>query len=149
MDLNKIVVKFIKGTIIKGRTNDFFPHKNRFHIEQLNGEIVEINVEQLKAIFFVKDHEGDKHYIKNYNTSVPGGGRLIKVTFYDGESIIGYTQGYSPDRQGFFMVPADPDDNNDRIFVVRSSAVSIEFQTGSIVEKQLTDNEMSLSVLKE
>jgi hypothetical protein len=49
------------------------------------------------------------------------------VKFSDGESIIGYTLGYSPDRQGFFMTPADVKSNNQRIFVVKSASEKIEF----------------------
>jgi hypothetical protein len=49
------------------------------------------------------------------------------VKFSDGESIIGYTLGYSPDRQGFFMTPADSKSNNQRIFVVKSASEKIEF----------------------
>ncbi len=148
MELNKVVVKFINGTIMKGRTNDFLPHKKRFHLEQINGEIIEVDVDQLKAIFFVKDHEGDKNHIKSYNETVPGGGRKIKVTFFDGECITGYTQGYSTDRHGFFMTPADMKDNNSRIFVVMSSSVDIEFQRASLDEKQLTDNKQTPNMPK-
>jgi hypothetical protein len=39
---------------------------------------------------------------------------------------VGYTTGYSPDRAGFYMVPADLKGNNDRIFVVVSATESIE-----------------------
>ncbi len=148
MELNKVVVKFINGTIMKGHTNDFLPHKKRFHLGQLNGEIIEVDVDQLKAIFFVKDHEGDKNYIKSYNETVPGGGRKIKVTFFDGECITGYTHGYSSDRHGFFITPADLKDNNSRIFVVISSAVNIEFQRASLDEEKAIGNKKTLTMLK-
>lgn len=148
MELNKVVAKFVNGTIMKGHTNDFLPHKKHFHLEQLKGEIIEVDVDQLKAIFFVKDHEGDKNYIKSYNETVPGGGRKIKVTFIDGECITGYTHGYSSDRQGFFITPADLKDNNSRIFVVISSAVNIEFQRASLDEQQTIDNKQALIRMK-
>ena len=42
---------------MKGQTTDFFPNKNDFHLELLSGEIVKIETEQLKSLFFVKDFE--------------------------------------------------------------------------------------------
>ena len=41
--------------------------------------------------------------------------------------IIGYTTGYSPDRQGFYVTPAEKKSNNERIFVVKSASEKIEF----------------------
>ena len=127
METNKVVVRFKDGSIMKGKTNDFFPNKTSFHLETLNGETQQIEVEQLKAFFLVKDFEGNKTYDEDYKDEISGTGRKIMVTFSDGESIIGYTLGYSPDRQGFFMTPADLKSNNQRIFVVKSASEKIEF----------------------
>ena len=127
METNKVVVRFKDGSIMKGKTNDFFPNKTSFHLETLNGETKTIDVEQLKAFFWVKDYEGNKTYDEDYEDEIAGTGRKIMVKFSDGESIIGYTLGYSPDRQGFFMTPADLKSNNQRIFVVKSASEKIEF----------------------
>ena len=127
METNKVVVRFKDGSLLKGKTNDFFPNKTSFHLETLNGETRQIEVEKLKAFFLVKDFEGNKNYDEDYKDEISGTGRKIMVTFSDGESIIGYTLGYSPDRQGFFMTPADLKSNNQRIFVVKSASEKIEF----------------------
>ncbi|MGW8303348.1 MAG: DUF6982 domain-containing protein [Desulfobacterales bacterium] len=127
METNKVVVRFKDGSIMKGKTRDFFPNKTSFHLETLNGETKTIDVEQLKAFFWVKDFDGNKNYDEDYNEEIAGTGRKIIVKFSDGESIIGYTLGYSPDRQGFFMTPADSKSNNQRIFVVKSASEKIEF----------------------
>ena len=127
MEPNRVVVKFKDNTLAKGKTNDFFPNKNQFHLEGMNGEIVEISIEDLKAVFFVKDFEGNKNHKKKYDDKIAGGGRKIKVKFFDGETVLGYTLGYSPDRQGFYLTPADLQGNNDRIFVVTSATEKIEF----------------------
>lgn len=126
MKPNKVVVRYKDGTIMKGNTSDFFPNKVRFHLSPIKGNIKEIDVEDLKAVFFVKDFKGNLDHHKKYNDELHGAGRKIKVDFSDGESIIGYALGYSPDRQGFFMTPADLAGNNDRIFVVKSATKSIE-----------------------
>ena len=127
METNKVVARFKDGTILKGKTNDFFPNKTSFHVETLNGETEAIDVEQLKALFLVKDFEGNKDYDEEFNDQVSGAGRKIKVTFSDGEIITGYTLGYSPNRQGFYMTPADLKSNNVRIFVIKSATEKIEF----------------------
>jgi hypothetical protein len=111
----------------KGKTNDFFPNKTQFHLEEINGEIIEISIEVLKAVFFVKDFDGNKDHKKNYNDQIAAGGRKIKVSFIDGETVVGFTIGYSPDRQGFYMTPADIQGNNERIFVVKSATKKVEF----------------------
>ena len=124
---NKVVIKFKDNTIMKGKTNDLFPNKNQFHLEDPEGKIFEINMEDLKAVFFVKDYKGDKSYEYSYDDIITGGGRKIKVDFADGEEMIGYTQGYSPDRAGFFIIPADLKGNNERVFVVKSATRKIQF----------------------
>ena len=127
MEPNKVVIKFKDGTLSKGKTSDFFPNKTKFHLEAVDGEIAEVDIEELKAVFFVKDLGGDKNHKYEYSDEIAGGGRKIKVVFSDGETVIGYTLGYSPDRQGFYVTPADIKGNNERIFVVKSATREIEF----------------------
>ena len=127
MQPNKVVIQLKDGTIAKGQTNDFFPNKPQFHLTTLEGTIEEFQTEGLKAVFFVKHPDGDKSYEYSYDDVVTGGGRKIKVDFADGEEMIGYTQGYSPDRPGFFIIPADLGGNNERIYVVKSATTKIQF----------------------
>jgi len=54
MEPNKVVAKFKDNSMGKGTTSDFFPNKTQFHLEEMNGEIVEIRIEDLKAVFFCK-----------------------------------------------------------------------------------------------
>ena len=49
------------------------------------------------------------------------------LEFYDGEKIFGYSLDYDPNRKGFYLLPADPGDNNRKIFVLTSSLVNIQF----------------------
>ena len=127
MQTNKVVARFKDGTIKKGHTNDFFPNKPRFHLNWLDGKPEEVDIEKLKAVFFVKDFEGNKDYKKKYDDEIHAAGRKIAVDFNDGESMIGYVLGYSPDRNGFFMTPADSLGNNERVFVVKSATKDIKF----------------------
>jgi hypothetical protein len=70
---------------------------------------------------------GNKIYKEIYTDAVPGGGRKVKVEFLDGEIIIGFSQGYSPSRSGFFLIPADKQGNNERIYVITSAIKNVLF----------------------
>ena len=65
--INKVVLHFLNGTIMKGTTGDFFPNKTQFHLTDVEGKTEAINVDQLKAIFFVKDLVGDKSRPDHYD----------------------------------------------------------------------------------
>lgn len=124
---NQIVVRFLDGSAKKGHTNDFVPNKTSFHLNNTDGKIEEINIENIKAIFFVKDLTGTQGYNYNYKDNVPGGGKKIRVEFNDGEIIVGYVLGFSPKRQGFFMTPADLGGNNLRIYALSAAVKNTQF----------------------
>ena len=79
---NKVVVQFKDGAIMKGSTSDFLPTKTRFHLNSLDGTVQEIDVEELKALFFVKDVEGNKDYNETYEDVIQGGGRKVEVVVW-------------------------------------------------------------------
>ncbi len=127
MLINKVVVRFKNGDVKKGTTSDFFPNKAMFHLESATGDILDINIEELKAVYFVKNFEGNKERFDQYTDDVPGGGRKVQVKFSDGEMLIGYTQSYSPTRIGYFVIPADIQNNNDRIYIITSATEKVTF----------------------
>ncbi len=133
MELVKVVVRYADGRVLKGYTRDFFPNKSEFHLEAISdinqGRIMEIRLNDLKAIFFVKDFAGNPSYIerKFYEDGQQATGRKMKVTFKDGEVLVGTTVGYDPKRQGFFLFPADPSTNNMKIFALMSAIKNVEF----------------------
>jgi hypothetical protein len=124
---SKIVARYNDNRVVKGYSNNFFPNKLFFHIESINGDSHRIEMEELKAVFFTKDFEGDKDRQDDYSHEVRGAGRKLKVEFNDGEVIIGYSLAYSADRQGFFLTPADVNSNNERIFVLNDANKNVEF----------------------
>lgn len=130
---NKIVVRFNDGRLMKGMTGDFMPNKDLFHLVPMDAPTgakpVDVPVRELKAVFFVKDYAGnaDYHEKKDFEHSRPVPGRKIRVVFKDREVILGTTQGYQPDRPGFFVIPADPRSNNDRCFVVSTATQEVSF----------------------
>lgn len=50
----------------------------------------------------------------------------VKVTFFDREILVGTTHGYTPERDGFYIVPLEKDSNNLRIFVISSAVKKVE-----------------------
>ena len=130
MEQIKIVVHYTDGKLVKGFTNDFFPNKTQFHMtEQSSNEIIDIDVSDLKAIFFVKDFDGNPDYQerKGFLEDQKIQGRKVRIIFQDGEAIVGSVLGYDSKRQGFFMIPSDPESNNNRIFVVATATTDVEF----------------------
>lgn len=125
---NTVVVHLPGGTLLKGVTNNFFPNKDRFHLtDKDTGEVREVPLEGLKAVFFVKGFEGDRSYNERTDVERTGLGKKMQVDFKDGETLVGYSQGYTPNRPGFFLFPADPQSNNDRIFVVTAATKAARF----------------------
>jgi hypothetical protein len=125
---NTVVLHYAGGDIRKGTIDDFFPNKSVFHFQEAaTSTILEVSLSDLKAVYFVKDFAGRADYQEKDDTELVGFGKKIMVSFKDGETQIGYTQGFSPGRAGFFLFPADPESNNDRIFVATSATVKIDF----------------------
>lgn len=125
---NTVVVHIPGGTLLKGVTNNFFPNKDRFHLtDKDTGEIHEVPFTGLKAVFFVKGFEGDRTYKERTDVERTGFGKKIQVDFNDGEILVGYSQGFTPNRPGFFVFPVDPESNNDRIYVLTAATRSIRF----------------------
>lgn len=125
---NRVVAHYRDGRLVKGSTSDFLPTRDFFHVVPESGGPTTIYLNELKAIFFVRDLVGDpKHENRNeFDTGKPAVGRKLQVTFKDGEVMVGTTQGYQPGRPGFFVVPADPHANTERCFVVTSATREVK-----------------------
>jgi small nuclear ribonucleoprotein (snRNP)-like protein len=129
---NKVVVRFRDGKMVKGYTYDFHPHKEVFHVTetQYSKDVTEVSNSLLKAVFFVKTFEGNKDHRGPEDFSLESlknaPGLKVKVTFSDGEVMYGSTNGYQPDRKGFFIFPADEESNNERVYIIRQSTVTVE-----------------------
>jgi hypothetical protein len=134
---NLVVARYQDGKIIRGVTHDFGPQKKVFHVTTVErhgktvaGKVFEIFLSELKAVFFVKSLEGRKGRpalkgLMEEKMEAPGLTKM-RITFFDGEVLVGATHGYTPEREGFFIVPWEKDSNNLRIFVVSGAVKKIE-----------------------
>ncbi len=141
---NLVVARYVDGRVLKGTTRDFAPNRPSFHVEVgSTREVIEVRTKQLKAAFFVKSFEGDpqRDDVRGFLEAPQevSQGRKIAVRFKDGEFVCGYTMSWSPDREGFFMFPADPGSNNDRIYVITSSTVEVKagLQAEALAQRML------------
>ncbi len=123
---DKVVVRFLDQRIAKGITQNFHPHKRFIDLKDHNSnEVTKISLKELKAVYFVKSFKGNPAYNVNNNVSRPALGKRVKICFKDGEILYGYTQSFSQSSLGFLVVPADPDCNNEKIFVNREATDTI------------------------
>ena len=133
MAVNKIVARYRDGRVRKGYTENFFPDKPKFHLRPLDAtdpaKTEEVTLSDLKAVFFVRDFSGDRVYKerKILKEGEKTQGRVVEVTFADGEMLVGTTMGYDPRRPGYFIFPIDPKTNNLKIFVISSAVRSSRY----------------------
>lgn len=126
----KIVVHHKTGTISKGNTNDFSPSRPSFHLRDLDdaANVSEISLENLKAVFVVKDFNGNPQHIYSRDFSeCTGFGKHIIVTFNDGEQFHGVSDAIHRNRTGFFVTPIDSEANTIRAFVINAFIKDVEF----------------------
>ena len=127
----RVVVRFSNGQKLKGTTQDFKPASPRFHLIPAGGGApVEVRIDDLKAVFFVRDLDGKPSRPKLRGfldaPAETSQGKKVTVRFRDEELLCGYTLSYSPERKGFFVFPADSEGNNQRIYVVTAAAAEIK-----------------------
>lgn len=137
---NLVVVHYKDGKLLKGYTYDFTALADVFHLtseqEEDKGTVYDVNVTDLKAVFFVKTLDGSLDYkekkkFEEVDTSRHRGLK-IKIVFKDGEVVRGMSLGYSKGRKGFFLIPVDPDGNNERIWVVVDAVQEIRVGSAAI-----------------
>jgi len=128
--MNKVVVRFADGDVLKGFTSDFSPGKQMFHLSDRDtGNANVVMVEKLKAVFIVKEFEGDPSYVEadDFQSSTKAYGSRLKVHFKDGEVMMGVGMGYNkPNTMGFFITPCDENSNTIRAYVINKFVDHIE-----------------------
>lgn len=128
----KVVLRMKDGTMKKCSTHTHFSAAYR-HIKvvTVSGEVETVDMADVKAIFFVKAFEGDPGYKagRDFTEGSPRAGKVVRVTFGDGETIRGRVLNMAEQRRGFFLFPADPRDNNEKVYVVRAPDARIEVES--------------------
>ena len=130
----KVVAVLLEGDRkVRGIVQGFSPRRDRCTIfpadHQPGQKGTDVKLDDLKVIYFVKEFANEAVHNQTHNVEFvgPTHGRKMEVTFIDGHKLVGTTEGYSPNRIGFFMNPPDPGGNNHRIFIVNSSVGSVRW----------------------
>jgi len=129
----KVILRYVDGKLEKGYFKDSSAvGVDVVSVEDESHHVRAIKLEKLKAIFYVKDFDGDKKHreLKSF-TGKRQSGKRVFLRFKDGESITGYLEGDTPwekgffleaeKNHGFFLVPVDEASNNTKMFVVTSA----------------------------
>lgn len=137
--MEKVVVRFNSGKILKGYLEDFTAYTDVVVIQEVETDKEHgIPIHELKAIFFVKTFQGNSSRSDKKAFGIRENiGRKVYIRFNDSESMMGYLEGEIPwekgfylskpasSLKGFFLVPVDADSNNKKVFVVSSSIKDI------------------------
>ncbi len=128
---NKVVARFRDGRTVKGYMLGFIPDKNVFQVvapEPDDHRVEAVSISDLKAIFFVKSFHGDRYRVKSNEFAKQALRKTVKlkvkVTFPDAEVLYGTTSRCSK-KQNFFLTPTDTFNNNDMVYVVGDSTLSV------------------------
>ena len=131
MEPTKVVVRYANGTIARGFVQNFSPNRDFFYLspaDKPTGQPLQVSLRRLKAVFVVRDFRGNPQFQERnfYMEGENPSGLKLEVTFADGEVMVGSTVlNYDPKRQGNFIIPADPNSNNIRVFVVSTAVKSV------------------------
>jgi len=117
---NEVVLRYRDGDLIRCTlTREFTPLDFAVDAKADDGAAIQVNISDLKAIFFLKDpgrREADIHI--GATVGEPRSGALARVEFFDGEIVHGLVQEYRMENSGFFLYPTSPESNNEMVFVV-------------------------------
>jgi hypothetical protein len=127
---DKVIVKFVDGSLLRGHGSLFFPSDPGIEVMGLDNRIHFVDLSKVFAVFFVRDFDGNPNRDRRRPTQVLRSwshGRPVKVTLTNGEVIGGKTSGEpGPKDRGMFLHPIDPGDNNMNIFLPLESVKSVE-----------------------
>ena len=123
-----VAARYREGLVVKGRTTDFLPNRNHFHVA-VDGvpRPVRIATADLKALFFIKTEKGNPDHEERKTFRHPGESwvKLWIVFECDGEELAGWTMASLSGKNGFFMIPTDQESNIEKMFVFRSALKTI------------------------
>ncbi len=127
----RVVARYVQGQMIKGFTQHFLAANGSLVVSPTPGARADgritVPFRDLKAIFFVRDLQGSPGYQESKAVDLATRGRKVSVTFVDGEELVGTTVNYMREAPGFFVHPADPKSNNERVFVLGTAVRDVKF----------------------
>jgi hypothetical protein len=126
---NLVVAHFLDGRLLKGTCLDVAPSKPDCHIRTTDEGMVEVQIMDLKALYFVKTPEGDSEH--QYATEpIEGDPRLagshrVTIAFKDGERLAVLTNRFPVTGKYFWVLPVDGESNTVRVLVNRAAVEEV------------------------
>ncbi len=125
-----VVARFLDGRVIKGTSLDVDPNKPTCHVIPPGEKALEVRLADLKALFFVRSLQGNPGR-SEVRVPKPGdprarGATVVSLRFADGETMVGMTIHYPPNKAYFYLNPVDAKSNNIRILVNRAAVTGME-----------------------
>lgn len=113
-----------------------------------------LSMESVKAIFFLKKEAGDASIVHTetieQSVDVGAHGFRIDVEFNDGDTMHGTAHKYNPNDNGFYLVPLNPAERYDRIYVNALAAkkvVSRKLMGKILIEqKKITETQLDHAI---
>ncbi len=120
----KVIVRTRDKKLFRGFSKAEFIGE-KVQVIDAKGKRQDFPLDELKAIFFVREFEGDASYreVRFLTSESLPTWLWIQVTFCDGEVMEGKIRNDRSllDPQGFFMWVADEGTNNELVYIVRSA----------------------------
>jgi len=127
------------GRLIKGAVEELHGKETSILVSRTDqeGGDVQVPLEELKAIFYVRELGGDASYHEQKRYGLRERlHRKIIIRFKDGEFLVGFldselpwNKGFflsaDPSATGFYLIPADEHSNNLKVFVVSSAVEDV------------------------
>jgi hypothetical protein len=111
------IVHFISGGTKRGEIAPFEPHTGKVIFLDKNGEIEEVALDQVLAIFF--------GLMRGEESTPPDGERLV-ITLVNDKKVVGVTLDYQEGGDSLTMVPEPKRGNIDRIWIPACAVKAIE-----------------------
>ena len=128
--MGKVVVRARDGSIHNGFASDEYIATDLIKVLSNKGDEQEFSMDDVKAIFFVKEFEGNSKHeeLKFLNNHTRKKWVWVRVTFFDGEALEGRVENTKTllSSPGFYLWPSDEDTNNDLVYIVTDALQDFE-----------------------
>lgn len=133
---HQMVVKFLDGPVIKGFGEFISPGEMVLEIQDLHNEIHFVDLARVKAVFYVYSFEGmktDHFHEKKRETKTFASGEKVRITFVDGEEIIGVMTNpeTAKGKKGFYITPTEEGSNNYRVYANGAAVNGVYIRRGN------------------
>jgi hypothetical protein len=154
----RVIVKFLDGDVKEGDVLYFNVNQKTFPLQINDGEtkVLNINLDSVKSVHFLKKKTHDSLLIKEkIDKSIYAGTMANKlvVEFKDGEIVHGSTLKYNPNDKGFFLVPLNPGDISERIYVNAQAVKYVDQKKllGKVLvdHQKITTNQLEYALQKQ